>query len=61
MSPKAWSTSRGSVKSWRGWSGQDATGSRELLQRFEEMQAMHVADRDRILRELAPSAPFAEA
>jgi hypothetical protein len=32
---------------------QDATSSRELLQRFEEMQAMHLTDRDRILRELA--------
>lgn len=33
--------------------GHDATNARELLAQFEHLLAMHRADRDRLLRELA--------
>jgi hypothetical protein len=33
--------------------GQDTNKARAALTQFEELQAMHLADRDRILRELA--------
>lgn len=33
--------------------GRDTTEARVALNQFEELQAMHIADRDRIQRELA--------
>lgn len=33
--------------------GHDSKESRDLLALFEQMQALHVTDRDRLLRELA--------
>jgi hypothetical protein len=36
--------------------GRDASRARELLARFEELQRVHVAHRDRIRAELAKSA-----
>ena len=35
-----------------GQDGHDATGAASLLSQFEELQAQHVADRDRVRREL---------
>lgn len=32
--------------------GHDTVAARALLAQFEELQAMHIADRDRLLREL---------
>jgi hypothetical protein len=32
--------------------GHNAAAARDLLRLFEEMQAMHIADRDRILEDL---------
>jgi hypothetical protein len=32
--------------------GQDTALARDTLMQFEELQALHIADRDRILREL---------
>jgi hypothetical protein len=32
--------------------GHDPAGARQLLEQFEEIQAMHIADRDRIRAEL---------
>ena len=34
--------------------GNDTTQARALLAQFEELQAMFIADRDRLLRELYP-------
>ena len=33
--------------------GHDSTQARAMLKQFEEVQAMHITDRERILRELA--------
>ena len=35
--------------------GHDSKAARALLVQFEEMQALHIADRDRLLRELSDS------
>lgn len=35
--------------------GHDAGSAKELLGQFEEIQAMHVADRDRLIGELSAS------
>jgi hypothetical protein len=35
-----------------GQDGHDTTGAASLLSQFEELQALHVADRDRLRREL---------
>jgi hypothetical protein len=32
--------------------GQDTASARDTLTQFEELQALHIADRERILREL---------
>jgi hypothetical protein len=37
--------------------GRDVSRSKELLRSFEESQRLHVADRDRLLRELDTSTP----
>jgi hypothetical protein len=37
--------------------GHDMTTARELLAQFEEMQALHIADRDRLRQELAAAQP----
>ncbi len=37
--------------------GRDSTSARELLATFEDSQGMHIADRDRLRKELADSAP----
>lgn len=34
--------------------GHDWRAAMELLQEFEQMQALHIADRDRLLKELSP-------
>lgn len=36
--------------------GHDVSEARKLLVQFEELQAMHVADRDRLIDELAAAA-----
>jgi hypothetical protein len=37
--------------------GHDYSDAKELLARFEELQALHIADRDRLQRELAEIQP----